>query len=127
MARSTRKEVVEEENTNSYNGEKEGFMRSLLTTVFCLITSTAIAQGLLENPASNTFQSGQGIISGWHCNAQQIEIVIDDTIHGVAAYGTPRGDTQSQCGDTNNGFGLQINWNILGDGSHTVIVLADGH
>ena len=101
-------------------------MRNLCTVAFCIITSTAFAQGFLENPASDSFQSGQGIISGWHCDAQRIEVEIDNDIRATAAYGTPRGDTQGRCGDTNNGFGLQINWNILRDGDHTVRVLADG-
>ena len=30
------------------------------------------------------------------------------------------------CGDSNNGFGLLFNWNLLGDGPHTIRALADG-
>ena len=30
------------------------------------------------------------------------------------------------CGDTDNGFGLLFNWNLLGDGEHTVIMRVDG-
>ena len=101
-------------------------MRTLFIVAFCFITSTARAQGLLENPAQDSFQSGLGLISGWHCTAQRIEIVIDDRIRAVASHGTPRGDTQSQCDDINNGFGLPINWNDLRDGFHTINVLADG-
>ena len=101
-------------------------MRTLLIVVFCFITSTARAQGFLENPAPDSFQSGLGLISGWHCTAQQIEIEIDDRIRTFASHGTPRSDTRDQCGDTNNGFGLLINWNDLGDGLHVINVLADG-
>ena len=101
-------------------------MRTLFIVAFCFITSTARAQGLLENPAQDSFQSGLGLISGWHCTAQRIEIEIDDRIHTLAARGTPRSDTRDQCGDTNNGFGLLINWNDLGDGFHAINVLADG-
>ena len=101
-------------------------MRTLLIVVFCFITSTARAQGFLENPAPDSFQSGLGIISGWHCTAQRIEIEIDDRIRAFASHGTLRSDTQSQCGDANNGFGLLINWNELGDGFHAINVLADG-
>ena len=43
-----------------------------------------------------------------------------------AGYGTIRSDTAGVCGDTNNGFGLLFNWNLLGDGTHTVRALADG-
>ena len=30
------------------------------------------------------------------------------------------------CGDTNNGFSLLFNWNLLGEGRHTVRAFADG-
>ena len=30
------------------------------------------------------------------------------------------------CGDTDNGFGLLFNWNLLGDGTHAVVALVDG-
>ena len=29
------------------------------------------------------------------------------------------------CGDTDNGFGLLFNWNLLGDGEHAVSVFVD--
>ena len=29
------------------------------------------------------------------------------------------------CGDTDNGFSLLINWNLLGHGTHTIRALAD--
>ena len=83
-------------------------------------------KGFLENPGSDSFQSGSGVISGWVCDADTVEIVIDDTGYYVAGYGTERVDTMESCGDTNNGFGLLFNWNLLGDGEHTVVALADG-
>ena len=30
------------------------------------------------------------------------------------------------CGDTDNGFGLLFNWNLLSDGEHEVVALVDG-
>ena len=42
------------------------------------------------------------------------------------AYGTIRADTAAVCGDTDNGFGLLFNWNMLGDGEHTAVALVDG-
>ena len=42
-----------------------------------------------------------------------------------AAYGTERLDTESMCGDTDNGFGLLFNWNLLGDGEHEVVAVVD--
>lgn len=82
--------------------------------------------GTLEIPRNGSFQSGIGLFSGWVCEAQTVEIEIDGTVTLEAAYGTSRGDTAGRCGDSNNGFGLLFNWNLLGDGPHTVRALADG-
>ena len=89
--------------------------------------------GYLENPGPNSFQSGVGVISGWVCEADTVEIAIGDRPRQVAAYGTERLDTATRgkdgtviCGDTDNGFGLLFNWNRLGDGEHTVVALVDG-
>ena len=81
--------------------------------------------GFLENPGHNSFQSGIGVLSGWVCAADRVEIAIGDSALQVAAYGTERGDTQAACGDTNNGFGLLFNWNLLGDGEHAVVAYVD--
>lgn len=86
----------------------------------------AQAQGNLENPAPDGSESGIGLISGWHCGAGQIEIVFDSRPPLRAAYGTSRGDTTSICGDTDNGFGLLYNYNLLGPGTHTARAYADG-
>lgn len=80
----------------------------------------------LEDPSPGTFQSGVGPVRGWVCNASRVEIELDGRASVPAVYGEPRGDTQGACGDTNNGFSLQVNWNDVGDGSHTIRVLADG-
>ena len=91
--------------------------------------------GILENPGPGSFQSGIGLFSGWVCDASQIEIEILPTGNDKtcldrtrlqAAYGTIRSDTAGVCGDTDNGFGLLFNWNLLGDGTHTVRAFADG-
>ena len=81
--------------------------------------------GVLENPRNGSTVSGISTISGWVCNATQVELQIDGFPVQVA-YGTPRADTSSVCGDTNNGFGLLINWNILGNGPRTIVAFADG-
>jgi len=80
----------------------------------------------LENPAPGSFQSGLGLISGWVCNANRIDVDIDGRATFQAGYGTSRSDTQNDCGDTNNGYGLLFNWNLAGDGTHFVRILADG-
>ena len=88
------------------------------------------AQAVFENPPPGSFQSGLGVISGWVCEAERIDIVFnagtDAEVSAQAAYGTDRADTRPTCGDSNNGFGLLFNWNLLGDGTHTVHARADG-
>ena len=79
----------------------------------------------LENPRSTSFQSGVGVISGWACHAHEIVIELDG-MPLKAGYGTTREDTRSRCGDTNNGFSLLYNWNLLDDGEHTIRALIDG-
>ena len=97
-------------------------------TANATITQTDGLSGILENPFSGSFQSGIGLFSGWMCDASQVEIEIDGdpTLTFMAGYGTNRIDTTGVCGDSNNGFGLLFNWNLLGDGTHTVRALADG-
>ena len=84
----------------------------------------AAPQARLGNPQPDSFQSGIGVISGWACHAEEIVIELNGDPQ-QAAYGTPRPDTQAACGDTNNGFGLLVNWNNLGAGTHTVRALID--
>ena len=82
--------------------------------------------GTLENPGPASFQSGLGLLSGWVCEATAVELEINGGLRLAAAYGTARADTAAVCGDTANGFGIVFNWNLLGDGTHTVRALADG-
>ena len=103
---------------------------------FFLSCRLAVAQTALENPQPNSFQSGIGVISGWVCEAERIEIVFDPGTATEetwrAGYKTTREDTAYTpegavlCGDTDNGFGLLYNWNRLDDGVHTVSARADG-
>ena len=76
-------------------------------------SGSASPETALENPAPASFQSGIGLIPGWACSANRIDIEIDGRFTFQAAYGTVREDTRSECGDTNNGFGLLVNWNMV--------------
>ena len=87
---------------------------------------TSALTGFLENPGHNSFQSGVRVLSGWVCEADMVEIEIGSAGRQVAAYGTERLDTLDACGDTDNGFGLLFNWNLLGDGEHEVVAFVDG-
>ncbi len=86
--------------------------------------------GVLENPGDDAFVSGVGIISGWVCDAESVAVVIDPGTENEsvieAAYGTPRADTEGRCGDSDNGFGILFNMNILGDGEHEIVAMVDG-
>ena len=81
--------------------------------------------GYLENPGPESFQSGVGVLSGWVCDADMVEIELNG-VPQEAAYGTERLDTAGVCGDVDNGFGLLVNWNRLGEGEHTVVASVDG-
>jgi len=96
--------------------------------VNAIYPATTAPTGTLENPAAGSFASGINLISGWVCAAGRIDLQIDGSMTVRAAYGTPRADTIAVCGgdDGNNGFGFLINWNLLGNGSHTIVALADG-
>ncbi|NJM10864.1 MAG: PASTA domain-containing protein [Synechococcaceae cyanobacterium SM1_2_3] len=91
--------------------------------------SVALAQtqASLESPTADSFQqSGVSLIRGWVCQASKVEISIDGGPLQTAAYGTERLDTQAVCGDSNNGFGLTINWGNVGEGAHNLRAVADG-
>ncbi len=85
--------------------------------------------GVLENPAAGSFRSGIGLISGWTCATGVIEVEINGTHLLEAASGTSREDvaTAGRCGGRADvGFGVLFNWNLIGDGTHTMRALADG-
>ena len=88
--------------------------------------SSPRADAQLEDPRPGSFQSGIGLIRGWVCAASRVEVEVIGRGTIAAVYGQPRGDTRAACGDDDNGFSFQINWNDLGDGDYTVRALADG-
>jgi hypothetical protein len=90
------------------------------------LSGNAWSLGNLENPAPGSTLGGIGVFSGWHCSAGTVEIQVDDLEPKLAAYGTSRKDTLEVCGQEYTGFSLLWNFNYLGDGQHTVRVLADG-
>lgn len=98
-------------------------MSTLLCTMLAVQTASASSLG---TPADGSSQSGIGLIRGWVCEATEVTIRIDDGEEIPAVYGNPRADTESVCGDSDNGFELLWNWNLSGDGEHTVEAFADG-
>lgn len=98
----------------------------LIVAACCVFPSPLWVQSALEDPAQGSSPSGIALIRGWVCQANLIEIQIDNAPRLQAAYGTTRADTQGVCGDQNNGFGLTWNWNLSGDGTHRVRAFVDG-
>ncbi|MCP5421141.1 MAG: hypothetical protein H6969_11730 [Gammaproteobacteria bacterium] len=90
------------------------------------VDSRAQFSANLESPQQGSFESGIGLIRGWVCQADAVEVQIDGGARRQVAYGTTRGDTIEVCGDANNGFGYTFNWNALGDGNHNLRAFADG-
>jgi hypothetical protein len=86
----------------------------------------ASTPGYIDNPQPGGWHSGIGVLSGWACEADTIDLRLDDRSVVEAAYGSPRADTSPICGDRDNGFGLLWNLNGLGDGAHVVEAMADG-
>ncbi len=98
-----------------------------LAMVGLLFSSLPVwAQGVLEIPADGGHYSGIGMISGWKCEADGLAISIDGGAWIPLLHGAQRLDTQSVCGDTNNGFVSIFNWGIVGDGEHTAVLYDNG-
>lgn len=87
----------------------------------------SMTKGRLETPTQNSHISGKGVISGWHCFAEKVEISINGGARTLAATGTDRADTLKQCDDSNNGFSLLYNFGNLPSGQHLIKVYADDY
>ena len=80
----------------------------------------------LGNPTPESVKSGVSVVSGWICDAGELEVSFDGGPRQFVPYGSERSDTAGVCGDTDNGFGLLVNYNNLGDGEHTITLYVDG-
>lgn len=100
----------------------------LVIAIFGLLLTPFVAwsAATLENPAPGAIKSGVGLVSGWVCDAEELEVSFDGGPRTFVPYGSERTDTAGVCGDTDNGFGLLWNYNELGDGPHTITLYADG-
>ena len=91
-----------------------------------IVTSMPLAAGShLESPRPGSFESGIGLIRGWACEADHIDVLIDGVTSIELPYGTSRPDTAGVCGDADNGFGGVVNWNLFGDGQHEIRAFVD--
>lgn len=109
-----------------------GYRRWVFVACFLALVGSAHAQSSLESPADGAALSGLGFISGWKCQSGRITVSIpllgrEERHELTVTSGLSRSDTAGQCnGATDNGFFMQINWNWLGTGEHTVIAYDNG-
>ena len=101
-------------------------LRAAILGLALIHTTAWAATFALGNPANGSIKSGVGLVSGWVCDAEELEVSFDGGPRQFVPYGSERTDTQSVCGDTDNGFGLLLNYNNLGDGSHAATLYVDG-
>jgi len=79
----------------------------------------------VETPALGSRQGGVGVVRGWACDAESVQVSFDDGPLQTVAYGSARTDTEAACGDVDNGYGLVLAWGILGRGAHTMSTFID--
>lgn len=105
---------------------------------------TRFIAGAVDQPRPLTVQNGLGMVTGWICSADPVVLEIDGLpyhpaplpapvpppsprVVGTGGSGLPPRtvDPHDLCDDTATGFGLPVNWNLLGDGQHTIIASLD--
>ncbi len=103
-------------------------MRALFTALAGLAISVpTLATGFLENPQPRSYQSGIGVISGWHCTATRVQVQIDDFPPLDAGTRTERNDTIPACGRADTGFSLLFAYSLLDPAKpHRMVAFADG-
>ena len=106
--------------------EKEEYMQRLSLMVALMVLWAMPAWAALESPADGDVKSGVGLIFGWVCEAETLEVSFNGGDRKVIPYGSERLDTKGACGDTDNGFGLLWNYNELGPGEQTLDFYVDG-
>jgi hypothetical protein len=93
---------------------------------FAILTADQATKASIEIPSQDSVQSGIGLISGWSCVAEAVEISIDGGTRIKVPSESPRGDVESACSHPNAGFGLLTNFNTLSEGEHTIQLYAKG-
>ncbi len=80
----------------------------------------------LENPQPGSYQSGVGLISGWSCQqSASVAVQVRGVMYPIQ-HGSNRSDTASICGTASTGFGLLVNYNSFGAGTHTAQLYVNG-
>jgi hypothetical protein len=98
----------------------------LFTFLGLLIPAQLHAQSALEIPAPGSAVSGLGFVAGWKCSAGKLTYSVDNGPAAELVYGVSRGDVEGTCGHNHTGFIAEQNWNLTGDGQHTIRLFDDG-
>lgn len=113
-------------------GDTSDTSASAATTVetmvreFVVLSLDQAGKASIENPPQGSTQSGIGLVSGWACVADRVEISIDGSPRIKVPGETGRGDVQPVCGHGNAGFGSLLNYNLLGAGAHSIQLYVKG-
>ena len=97
-----------------------------MTREFVVLDLDQAGKAVIENPAPDSVQSGVGLISGWACVADRVEISLDGGARLKVPGEMGRADVQPVCGHGTAGFGLLTNFNLLAAGTHTVQLYVKG-
>lgn len=106
--------------------DRNGVTTPRVSVLAAVSDASVGTRGLLEFPADGGVAGGVGTFAGWLCDAESVLVRVDGGEPLEVAYGTPRNDTESVCGDTANGLSLLYNFNRDGNGVHTAELIADG-
>lgn len=85
----------------------------------------------IEVPGMDSTMSGIGVISGWSCLGGELMAEFRNAAGEVIGttplvHGGERGDTESVCGDSGNGFSATMNWNLLPAGEVSIHLIQNG-
>ena len=71
------------------------FRAAVLSVAF--LHSTVWAAATLENPTAGALKSGVGLISGWICEADRLEVSLDGGARLFVPYGSDRTNPARHC------------------------------
>jgi hypothetical protein len=131
-------EMITIEETEHDLASGQAMLRSSSTSTGMATTTLTISEDELpandvtiEVPGEDSTMSGIGVISGWSCLGGELAAEFRNDAGEVLATvplgtRTPRGDTESTCGDTLNGFSATMNWNLLPAGEASIHLIQNG-
>ena len=100
--------------------------RVMMAFVFACGLSSPAWSAVIEVPAPNQVMSGISYFSGWKCVQGSLTARIDGGEPFALGSFHSRGDTREVCGDVDNGWIIQFNFNRLSQGMHTFEAFDDG-